>query len=49
MSDRLIDLLIRFLQQEEGVLSKRAKMKEFNSLTADEITTIEEKYRDIFL
>lgn len=49
MPDRLIDLLIRFLNQENGVLSKRARRKEFNSLTENEIKTLEKKYADIFL
>lgn len=48
MPDRLVDLLIRFLNQENGKLSKRAKRNEFNSLTSDEVNKIEEKYADIF-
>jgi len=48
MPDRLIDLLIRFLNQEKGVLSKRARAKEFNSLTEEEVKTLEEKYAAIF-
>lgn len=48
MPDRVIDLLIRFLNQENGTLSKRARRKEFSSLTEDEITTLEQKYMDIF-
>ncbi len=48
MPDRLIDLLIRFLNQENGVISQRARRKEFNSLTEDEIETLEKKYADIF-
>lgn len=48
MPDRLIDLLIRFLSQNEGIFSKRAKQKEFNSLTAKEIEALEEKYKEIF-
>lgn len=48
MPDRLIDLLIRFLNQENGRLSNRARRKEFNSLTDDEVKTLEGKYADIF-
>lgn len=47
--DRLIDLLIRFLIQENGKLSKRARRKEFNSLTEQEIETLEHKFSEIFL
>jgi len=48
MPDRLVDLLIRFLRQENGKLSKRARDKEFNSLNEDEIKALEKKYGDIF-
>lgn len=48
MPDRLIDLLILFLNQEKGILSKRARQKEFKSLTETEITTLEKKYAEIF-
>jgi hypothetical protein len=49
MPDRLIDLLIRFLQQNDGLLSKRAQEKEFSELTSDEIILIEQLYSDIFI
>ncbi|MHB1949240.1 MAG: Fic family protein [Gammaproteobacteria bacterium] len=48
MPDRLIDLLIRFLIQEKGVLSNQAKRKEFHSLTQQEITVLENKFQEIF-
>jgi hypothetical protein len=48
MPDRLVNLLIRFLQQENGVLSKRAKEKEFESLTQDEVKAIETKFQAVF-
>jgi hypothetical protein len=48
MPDRMIDLLIRFLQQEKGILSKRARSKEFSALTEDEVKTLENKYAEIF-
>jgi Fic family protein len=49
MPDKMIDLLIRFLRQEKGKFSERAKRKEFNALTAAEISAIEKKYAEIFL
>ena len=48
MSDGMIDLLIRFLVQNSGSFSKRAKEKEFSKLTENEIKEIEEKYKEIF-
>jgi hypothetical protein len=40
-----IDLLYRFLQQEGGRLSKRAREKEFAALTDTEAATIEAKFQ----
>ncbi len=48
MRDNLVDLLIRFLNQNNGKLSKRARDKEFSKLTEDEVQAIERKYDDIF-
>jgi Fic family protein len=48
MPDRLVDLLIRFLIQNHGKLSKRAREKEFEKLTDIEIRAIEEKFSEIF-
>lgn len=48
MPDKLVDLLIRFLNQNNGKLSKRARDREFNQLTEDEVQTIERKYDDVF-
>jgi len=48
MPDKLVDLLIRFLNQNTGKLSKRAKEREFKKLTDREIQAIEEKYAEIF-
>lgn len=48
MPNRLIDLLIQFLNQNNGKLSKRAISEEFKSLTQQEILTIESKYKNIF-
>ena len=48
MPDKLVDLLIRFITQNDGKLSKRAREREFEKLTDSEIHTIEEKYAEIF-
>ncbi|MCP4700593.1 MAG: Fic family protein [Gammaproteobacteria bacterium] len=48
MPDKLVNLLIRFLNQNNGLLSKRARKKEFAQLTDDEVSAIERKYDDIF-
>lgn len=48
MPDNLVDLLIRFLSQNDGKLSKRARGREFDELTVSEIQAIEQKFSDIF-
>ncbi|MBO6809249.1 Fic family protein [Thalassospira sp.] len=48
MPDRLLDLLFRFLQQNNGQLSKRARTGEFAQLTAEEAALIEGLYAEIF-
>ena len=48
MPDKLVDLLIRFLSQNNGKLSKRAREREFEKLTNTEIQAIEQKYTEIF-
>ena len=48
MPDKSVDLLIRFLNQSNGVLSKRALDKEFSLLTNTEVEAIEHKYDEIF-
>ncbi len=48
MPDKIVDLLIRFLNQNNGKLSKRAQDKEFSELTRSEIQTIENKYNEMF-
>jgi hypothetical protein len=48
MPDRLVDTLIRFLNQNKGKLSKRARVKEFAALTEMEVQTIENMYGKIF-
>ncbi|MDX8521822.1 Fic family protein [Mesorhizobium dulcispinae] len=48
MPERLIDLLFRFLHQNGGQLSNRAREKEFAALTNDEAERIEEIYAQTF-
>ncbi len=48
MPDKLVDLLIRFLDQNGGKLSKRAREKEFSQLTETEVEAIERKRDEIF-
>ncbi len=47
MPDRLLDLLFRFLRQNEGRLSKRARDKEFSALSDAEAARIETIYAEI--
>lgn len=49
MPDKMVALLIRFLGQNNGKFSKRAKMKEFELLSEGEINDIEEMYKQLFL
>ena len=44
MPDKMVALLIRFLEQNNGSLSKRAKEKEFDTLTDEEVKEIEDNY-----
>jgi hypothetical protein len=48
MPDRLVDLLIRFLHQNNGRFSNRAREGEFSVLTDDEVKVLENKYAEIF-
>ena len=48
MPDRMIALLVKFLEQNHGVLSVRAKEKEFNSLSDEEVCKIEKIYAEAF-
>jgi phage regulator Rha-like protein len=48
MPDRTTALLIHFLNHNNGKLSKRAREKEFESLTEKEITEIEQQYSSCF-
>lgn len=49
MPDKLVALLVRFLEQNEGKLSKRAREKEFPSLRSEEVQEIEETFRNHFM
>jgi hypothetical protein len=48
MPERTIDLLFRFLHQNDGKLSNRAREKEFAALTDQEAERIEIVYRETF-
>ncbi len=48
MPDRTIDLLFRFLHQNGGRFSKRARAREFSQLTKAEVKTLEEAYAEIY-
>lgn len=48
MPDTLVDLLFRFLQQNDGRLSKRSRASEFNALTDAEAAFAEQTYRELF-
>ena len=48
MPDKLVSMLVRFLEQNGGTLSKRAKIKEFPELKEDEVIKIESVFQEIF-
>ncbi len=48
MPDKLVATLVRFLQQNNGTLSKRGREKEFNMLTDEEVKKIEGIFKEIF-
>lgn len=48
LPDTKVDLLIKFLNQNQGKLSKNKREKEFEELTDEEIKSIEESYNLIF-
>jgi Fic family protein len=48
MPDKLVAMLLRFLEQNEGKLSKRTREKEFSSLKDTEVLEIENYYKSIF-
>jgi hypothetical protein len=48
MPDNMVSLLVGFLEQGNGKLSKRIRSNEFKELTEDEIGIIEEQFESIF-
>jgi hypothetical protein len=48
MPDKMISTLVRFLEQNQGALSKRAREKEFAILTDKEVKNIESTYATLF-
>lgn len=48
MPDKTLDLLLDFLKQNEGKLSKRAREKEFEALRKEEVEKIEKIYAECF-
>jgi hypothetical protein len=48
MPDRTVALLVRFLEQNNGHLTKRAKEKEFSKLSEKEIEVIENTFDETF-
>ena len=48
MPDKMVATLVRFLEQNEGKLSKRAREKEFSGLTNAEVEEIEDLFATIF-
>ncbi|WP_051013994.1 Fic family protein [Pararhodospirillum photometricum] len=48
MPERTLERLLRFLRQNNGVLSKRARDNEFRALTPEEVQKIEDLYQSVF-
>lgn len=48
LPDRLVDLLLQFLRQNEGHLSQRAKEEEFSKMSDSEFVELERIYQSIF-
>jgi Fic family protein len=48
MPDKLVSMLVRFLEQNNGTLSQRARTKEFALLKDEEVKEIENTFQDIF-
>ena len=48
MPDKLVDTLVRFLEQNNGSLSNKARSKEFAKLKEKEVKEIESTFRDVF-
>lgn len=48
MPRRTIDLLFKFLHQNDGLLSKRARAREFAALTDEEVEQVQDLYGEVF-
>jgi Fic family protein len=48
MPDSMVAMLMRFLEQNDGKLSKRARENEFIMLTEDEVKDIEYRFKNLF-
>lgn len=48
MPDKLVDTMVRFLEQNNGTLSNRARIKEFAKLKDKEVDLIEKWFSEIF-
>ncbi len=48
MPEKTISLLVNFLEQNDGNLSKRARSREFEELSPDEVDRVEELYAESF-
>jgi hypothetical protein len=48
MPEKTLNLLFRFLSQNQGRLSKRAREKEFAGLTPGEVEFVESAYAEFF-
>jgi Fic family protein len=48
MPDKMVAVLVRFLEQNKGVLSQRALKKEFSELEEKEIEDIHQQFAEIF-
>jgi hypothetical protein len=49
MPDKTVALALRFLAQNNGTLSKRAREKEFGKMSDSEVAVMENKYKEVFL
>lgn len=48
MPDNMVSILVRFLESNNGLLTKRAREKEFKMLTKKEVEKIEMEFKSIF-
>jgi len=48
MPDKMVAMLVRFLEQNNGALSKRVLKKEFAALNPEEIIDIQDSFAEIF-